>query len=457
MKKKVSYGAKLVKLPLVSTKCFQDTIDIFQDACEFISNVVLENWDIISQEESLKSKEHVVEALIHKTKNNPSPKYGEFDTLFYKFPSYLRRNAIDESIGSVSSYISNLKNYEAERYEKISNGQKFSKKPPTFNPRLGKFPTLFKKNMFNKIDEYTVEIKVFKNNDWVWIRCGLRSQDVKYILTNCINDKALSPSLKKSGRGFKLSFVFERNVKFVDLKNVIKRKILSVDLGVNTSAACSVMDGKGTVIGRKFIDMPIEKDLMYRLINRSSKLQRKSGSKAKLTKIWNKIECYKKEITNKVVSSIINYALEQKVDVVVFERLGVMKINGRGAKRNKKRIQHWNKKTIIKKACAKAHTFGIRYSVINPKNTSALAFDGSGKVKRFKNNFSLCKFSTGKVYNCDLNASYNIAARYFIRETQKSISESKWLDCQAKCPDILKRTETTLASYINLTRVLGVA
>ncbi len=41
------------------------------------------------------------------------------------------------------------------------------------------------------------------------------------------------------------------------------------------------------------------------------------------------------------------------------------------------------------------------------------AFDGSGKVKRDKKNYSLCTFPNGKKYNADLCASYNIGARYW--------------------------------------------
>jgi hypothetical protein len=33
--------------------------------------------------------------------------------------------------------------------------------------------------------------------------------------------------------------------------------------------------------------------------------------------------------------------------------------------------------------------------------------------------YNICQFTTGKKYNCDLNASYNIGARYFIRELFK--------------------------------------
>ena len=49
--------------------------------------------------------------------------------------------------------------------------------------------------------------------------------------------------------------------------------------------------------------------------------------------------------------------------------------------------------------------FGETFSA-NPKYTSAYAFDGSGKVKRSKKNYSLCVFPSGKQYNADLSASY---------------------------------------------------
>ena len=71
---------------------------------------------------------------------------------------------------------------------------------------------------------------------------------------------------------------------------------------------------------------------------------------------------------------------------------------------------------------------GIRVSRICARNTSRLAFDGSGYVTRgayVQNgkkcyNYSICVFPNGKIYHCDLNASYNIGSRYFIREFLKS-------------------------------------
>ena len=51
--------------------------------------------------------------------------------------------------------------------------------------------------MFNKIDDNTVQIKVYKNFDWVWLNVKLRNQDIKYIQKNCYLLKELSPALEK--------------------------------------------------------------------------------------------------------------------------------------------------------------------------------------------------------------------------------------------------------------------
>ncbi|MGL5548262.1 MAG: transposase, partial [Culicoidibacterales bacterium] len=76
-----------------------------------------------------------------------------------------------------------------------------------------------------------------------------------------------------------------------------------------------------------------------------------------------------------------------------------------------------------------------------------LAFDGSGEVKRNQKNASLCVFKTGKHYNCDLNASYNIGARYFIKEYAKSMSAKTWSQAVAKVPLLERRTQCTLSTY----------
>ncbi len=55
---------------------------------------------------------------------------------------------------------------------------------------------------------------------------------------------------------------------------------------------------------------------------------------------------------------------------------------------------------------------GGKVVFVNPRGTSSYAYDGSGKLKRSSQNYELAVFSSGKQYNCDLSASYNIGARF---------------------------------------------
>ena len=63
---------------------------------------------------------------------------------------------------------------------------------------------------------------------------------------------------------------------------------------------------------------------------------------------------------------------------------------------------------------------------------------------------SLATFASSKQYNADLNACYNIGARYFIREVTKPMSKKAWSQCKAKVPDIERRTQCTLHSLRQL-------
>ena len=63
---------------------------------------------------------------------------------------------------------------------------------------------------------------------------------------------------------------------------------------------------------------------------------------------------------------------------------------------------------------------------------------------------SLCTFTTGKAYNCDLSASYNIGARYFIRELLKPLPETERSSLEAKVPSVKRRTSCVYADLRNL-------
>ena len=114
----------------------------------------------------------------------------------------------------------------------------------------------------------------------------------------------------------------------------------------------------------------------------------------------------------------------------------------------------WKKNTIQKIVEQKAHKDGIRISHICAWGTSKLAYDGSGYVLRGteagNRSYSICQFPNGKTYNCDLSASYNIGARYFIREIQQNQSVKNWSVITAKVPECQKRTQCTYSTLLRI-------
>ena len=114
----------------------------------------------------------------------------------------------------------------------------------------------------------------------------------------------------------------------------------------------------------------------------------------------------------------------------------------------------WRSQYVQSMVENKAHRLSMRISHICAWGTSRLAYDGSGAVLRGKEAdlgcYSLCKFQSGKMYNSDLSASYNIGSRYYVREILKSLPVKERLELEAKVPQVTRRSTCTLSTLINL-------
>ena len=222
--------------------------------------------------------------------------------------------------------------------------------------------------------------------------------------------------------------------------------ICSVDLGINTDAVCTIMRPDGTILGRKFINFSSDKDRMYRVLGRIRRFQREHGSRQVQGK-WAYAKRLNIELGRKIAKEIVFYASENKADVIVFEYL---EMKGKLSGKKKQKLQMWRKRDIQKRCGQQAHRKGIRISRICAWNTSRLAFDGSGEIARDTRDHRLCTFQTGKRYNCDLSASYNIGARYFIREILKPLPETERSLLEAKVPAVKRRTSCVYADLREL-------
>lgn len=312
-------------------------------------------------------------------------------------------------------------------------------------------PAMYRDNCFVRTGTYTARIKVWMRNTWDWLDVSLRKCDVDYILRRCASRKECVPTLRRRGRNWSLDFSFEESVKLSERKSPYDTRIVSVDLGINSACTCSVMGSDGTVEGRRFLRLPSEYDRLNHAIGRIKHAQQ-SGAR-RMPMLWSRAKGINNDISVKSAQFIIDTAMMYDADVIVMEALD---LQGRKRGSKRQRLALWRAKYVQAMVTQKAHRAGIRVSYVCAWNTSRLAFDGSGRVlrgresSRTEGNYSLCEFTTGKVYNCDLNATYNIGARYFIREILRCESERTRLEVTAKVPSLARRSTCTLSDLKGL-------
>ena len=448
MKQMSSYPVRISRSADIR-KTLSATAGIYRKAVDFFISVCMEEWDTISAGKGQTGKVNAVEAFTIKTSKRKTVPY-DFGKDFYKFPSYLRRAAIAQAVGKVSSYKSNLKNREA--LDPRTRGR-----IPGYPSAGYVYPAMYRDNMFIRTGTYTASIKVFTRNTWDWLEIGLRKGDADYITRHCKNRRECVPTLHKRGKLWYLDFAFEETVTLPDTE-ACGRSILAVDLGINSACTCCVMGPDGTVTGRRSLKLSGENDRLDRAVGRIKKGAAARG--AAHAAALGQGKGVSRDIAVKTAEFIIKTAVLYNVDVIVMEHLD---IRGRKRGSRKQRLHHWRAMYVQRMVAQKAHRERIRISTVCAWNTSRLAFDGTGRVKRGKesektaDSYSICEFSTGKIYNCDLNASYNIGARYFIREILKSLPVTAEQRLEAKDPSVSKRSTCTLSTLINLSAALTAA
>ena len=442
MKQTVTYKARIHS---DSHKVLEETVCIYREAVTFLIDVALDNWDSLSFLSSLE-RNNRLESFVHATAKRKVVRYPEFDRDFYKFPSYLRRSAISLALGKVASY--------KELYKKWNEDTTTGKGKEPGKPVSGySFPAMYHKEQFMKTGSYTARIKVWIRNTWDWIDISFRKSDIDYIQSHCAAMHECSPVLQRKGRQWFLAFPFEEECVLNEAETA-KQVVFAVDLGINSACACCVMSSDGTVIGREFLSLPIEEDSLNHRLNKVKKAQQHGAKKTPAK--WASVNAVNRHIAEQTAAFISEAAIKYHATHIVFEHLDIR--SGAKGRSKRQRLALWRHSEIQAMVTVRAHRNGMRVSTVNPRGTSALAYDGSGKVTRSKSNHSICTFATGKQYNCDLNAAYNIGARYYIREITKgikSLPETVRLSIQAKVPECFRRSTCTLSTLLNLNAIIN--
>jgi IS605 OrfB family transposase len=382
-----------------------ETVTLYQRYVRALSSVCRVHWPTLGVLNG-NAVIRVVEGLVHPTAKRPSVRYGFFHRVFYKFPSYLRRSAIMDAMGQVRSFLSRYDTWQTATHRRHKH-----ERPPMFGVS-NSFPSLYKGQCVKYAEDLSfAEIKVYKDCDWVWIKVpikqiGRRAGDV--------NQKRVSPLLVVTNKQTALAVPFEQAV---TLKPKHAEVVCAVDLGINTSITASVVRSDGTVLGRQFIRRPRDIDRLHKRLSmiRTAAKKTKRVSRGFAARWYRKGYNIARNSAHQMTRALVEFARSLGATTLVFEHLKGWRPKGpsRGLR---KRFHTWLHRRIVEFTEWKWREYAGRMAFVAARGTSKYAFDGSGEVTRSVNgNYSVCRFKNGKVYNCDLNATYNIAAKFFLR------------------------------------------
>jgi putative transposase len=202
------------------------------------------------------------------------------------------------------------------------------------------------------------EIKVFTGSDWVWITVPISTKRQRHeVETN----QQLSPDLMVRNGSVSLAVPFKSKPKQLHLNG----KLVSVDVGINTTATATVVCSDGTVTSRRFIHRGADidrRDKRLKTISHKARLTMgKSGklSKGFCKKIYRKCRNINREIAQKVSRELVNMAVQNGCAVIVFENLTSWKPQ-RGRKRShlKQRFHGWLHRLLVKLTTEKFEELG---------------------------------------------------------------------------------------------------
>jgi IS605 OrfB family transposase len=373
------------------------TVDEYRAYCKALSYVIMGHWPELVVAKSFCA---AVERLMHRTSKNPEPKYLYFERRFYKFPSYLRRAAIEFVKGQVSSYLTRYRAWQS------GNRKRRDAKPPVFNVDAGCYPALYKGQLIKFDNQLLVAwIKVWNGSDWVWAEVPIVKKRQRHL-----TGSLMSPYL----------VISEKHCHLAVPIGVVPPKwktdeVCAVDVGINTLATAAIVRDDGTVLARKFMHPASDidrRDQQANIIRRKAR-KTKTLHRGFAKMHYRRVKGINGNIAHQVSRQIVKFALEYGASTIVFEDLKGWRPRG-GRKRSslKQKFHGWLHRRLVKLTEQKFQEEGGKTEYVYARGTSSWAFDGSGKVQRSKTQYELATFANGKKYSCDLSASYNIAARY---------------------------------------------
>lgn len=454
---------RLVNVENEVAHALKETLQISSEVKAYILRVIQENIESVKECKSKYAVQEYVSSLIH-TARLTKAKYLDFDEKFYKFPSYLRRALILECWADFCLYEENHAAWERKDKRYRNKHGKLSREPMLKLHRKS-CPSMYKdgmyKLMYEKDGKYYVKLKLFNGKEWLWYEIEVKASHARHLAkkANLPRVELGTPAIIKKGKTYSLAYTITRQLALpkLDYKSA---KVLAVDLGFSKLATCCVMDANGTILSRHFVTASHEIDHMQAIAKRIAIAQSKGARQVK--RMYALLNNINDELTRRTIREVVKLAVENDCSVIVLEHLDF-----RGSKMsgcNNMAISKRRYRAVSEGIETHAHFFGIRVNRVCAYNTSRLAFDGTGKVLRGdkipprktqkKFGYGQVEFRSGKLYDADLNASYNIGARWFIKKKLEALSKNQLANLQAKVPELLKRSTCTLSTLKALNEAL---
>lgn len=472
----------LPAVPVNAGESFEQATRIYRKLVDFYIAVFLDRWEKdFADCKTNNDYYNRLREITTATASHPNPPFdvtriaGEVITEF-------RSAAGAEALGDVKSYLSLMENHR--------KNPKGCQAPGL--PRAGRtYPTIYA-TAFRFTPEITVKvggkdvtirnkalIKSIVNGQWRWVELNLRKTDMVYIARHCGMSEQKCPTLRRRHRFWYLDFGFADKVE-IPKKDPATQTILAVQMGISCAATVVAMSPDGTILGRRFLHLRKFEDKLTRAFGRQNHARRMSTSFGKRGFRMPRLNAFTEGINARIsvltAEFIMQAARDFNADTVVFG-----KIDKSGKKLHpKQRLHMWRACYVQEMVEHKAHKELKRLSRVNLDNTKHLAFDGSGKtdpiptdppeyvkvkvknketgkwefVKRHMNSTSHIKFTTGKIYSTELNAAYNIGARFFVREIFKDLKSRQQRAVAAQVPESEHRSQVTLNSLRRMSQIL---
>ncbi len=404
-------------------KYFIATQEIFNYVAKFYFAVIQEYQYILA----LKQKQALteLERLTVQTQNNPTPK---IPLPILHIPVMFRRAAINTTYGSAKSFFSNLKKYKEKKAKAEAKGKKYKQRPPV-PPREWNKKVTFYAGMIKDMDDNTVMLKLYTGKAWVWMKFKHAGRTFPESWKTC------SPHAVIYKNRIELHFPVEKSVRLIKIATQLKQNpnlnVCAVDLNLDDNyAVCAILSNDGTqgkvkfIKGNKSLHNRRKRLLGKIAIKRSqyNGVLEEDDNKA----LWKKIRDMENYEAHRVSRRIVEFAVENGASIIVFENLKNLKpAKDKYSKRSNTKRAYWLKGKIHEYTRYKALERSILISIVNPKNTSRDCFYCNEKVSRYNNipggytvGTPLYLCPNGHRGNADVNASWNISKKFFLKHSK---------------------------------------